>query len=331
MANMKLLSYQASHEQFSPGELLRLIKKAELAGFTSCHSSDHFHPWSTRQAHSGHVYTWLGAALEATRFPIYFITTPGQRYHPAVVAQAIATLEEMYPNRLGVSLGSGEALNEHITGAPWPEKAARNKRLFECASIIRNLLNGEKVNHWGLVNVHEAKLYTLPKRVPPLNCAALSPETARWSGHWADGLLTAFRSLHQLKSIIQAFRAGGGEGKPIHVKLTFSYDRDLAKAKESAFEQWRTNSLDPRLLASIHTVEQFDAAGDQCTMESVLKTIPVSSQLDDYIELISGIFSLGVDHIVLHNVGLNQDIFIEDFATEVLPHFKLNKLAENHL
>ena len=319
---MKLISYQASHEQFSPGDLLRFIKLAEQAGFTSCHSSDHFHPWSARQGHSGHVYSWLGAALEATRFPIYFITTPGQRYHPAVVAQAIATLEEMYPGRLGVSLGSGEALNEHITGAPWPDKTIRNERLRECATIIRNLLKGDKVNHWGLVNVHEAKLYTLPKRIPPLNCAALSQETAKWAASWADGLLTIHRPSPQLQAIIQAFRSNGGEGKPIHVKLTFAYDRDLSIAKGHAFDQWRTNCLDTRLLATIQTVEEFDAASEQCTLETILRHIPVSSQPADFIHIIKEIFALGVKHVILHNVSKNQEVFIEDFAIHVLPSLK---------
>src|SRR4051812_3122375 len=106
---MRQIFYHASHEQFSPKELLHYVKLAEQSGFDGCHSSDHFHPWSKRQGHSGHLYSWLGAALEATKFPVSFITTPGQRYHPAIVAQAIATLAEMYPDRITVELGSREA------------------------------------------------------------------------------------------------------------------------------------------------------------------------------------------------------------------------------
>ncbi|PUA29886.1 MAG: LLM class F420-dependent oxidoreductase [Cellvibrio sp. 79] len=319
---MKRLSYHASHEQFSPRELLRLVKKAELAGFTSCHSSDHFHPWSVRQGHSGYVYSWLGAVMEATEFPVYFITTPGQRYHPAVVAQAIATLEEMYPGRLGISLGSGEALNEHITGDPWPEKGIRNQRLLECASVIKRLLMGEKVNHWGLVNVHEAKLYTLPNRVPSLNCAAISKETAAWSAPWADGLLTVYRPHPELQMVIDAFRAGGGAGKPIHVKLTFSYDRDLTVARQQAYEQWRCNCLAAHHLANIHTVEQFDALSENVLIKKVEENIPISANPAEIIQLIDEIFSLGVDHVILHNVNKNQDLFIEDFGGLILSFLK---------
>lgn len=316
---MSLISYHASHEQFSPRQLLNLIKKAEQAGFTSCHSSDHFNPWSARQGHSGHVYSWLGAALEATRFPIYFITTPGQRYHPAVVAQAIATLEEMYPGRLGVSLGSGEALNEHITGEPWPDKAARNKRLLECAVVIKRLLAGEKVNHWGLVNVHEAKLYSLPERVLPLNCAALSKETAAFAGQWADGLLTIYRSLEELKAMIQVFKANGGEGKPIHVKFTFAYDRDLTVATEQAYDQWRSNCIEPHQLANLYSVEQFDALTEDIPLEKITANMPISSNPEDFVKTINEILSVGVEHIILHNVNRNQELFVEDFGTHVLP------------
>ena len=319
---MKYISYHASHEQFSPRDLLRLVKKAEQAGFTSCHSSDHFHPWSVRQGHSGYVYSWLGAVMEATTFPVYFITTPGQRYHPAVVAQAIATLEEMYPGRLGISLGSGEALNEHITGDPWPEKTVRNQRLLECATIIRRLLAGEKVNHHGLVNVHEAKLYTLPDKVPHLNCAAISKETAEWAAVWADGLLTVYRPHPELQMIIEAFRTQGGAGKPIHVKLTFSYDRNVTVARQQAYEQWRCNCLEAHHLANIGTVEQFDAMSEHCPIEKVEKNIPISSNPLDFINIINTIFSLDVDHVILHNVNKNQDLFIEDFGKLVLPFLK---------
>ncbi|RZA01119.1 MAG: LLM class flavin-dependent oxidoreductase, partial [Sphingobacteriaceae bacterium] len=208
-------SYHASHEQFSPRDLLTYVKSAEAAGFTACHSSDHFHPWSKRQGQSGYAFSWLGSALEATQFPFSIITAPGQRYHPAIVAQAIATLEQMYPNRLDVSIGSGEALNECITGEPWPQKSVRNDRLLECANIIRRLLAGEKVNESGLVVVKDAFLYTRPNRVMPLMCAALSIETAQWAGGWADGLLTTYRPEAELKKMFGAFQAGGGEGKPL--------------------------------------------------------------------------------------------------------------------
>src|SRR3712207_1221955 len=153
---MVRVGFHASHEQFAPSELLRLVRAAERAGFDCAMSSDHFRPWGAAQGQSGFAWSWLGAALEATRLPFGVVTAPGWRYHPAVLAQAGATLAEMYPGRFWMALGSGEAINEAITGLPWPEKAERNARLEECAAVMRALLAGETVTHRGRVTVVEA-------------------------------------------------------------------------------------------------------------------------------------------------------------------------------
>lgn len=315
---MSPISYHASHEQFSPSALLAYVKLAEHYGFCACHSSDHFHPWSKHQGQSGYAFSWLGAAMEATQLPFSIITTPGQRYHPAIVAQAIATLAQMYPNRLEVSLGSGEALNENITGEPWPEKSIRNARLLECATVIRRLLAGDEVNHAGLVNVHQAQLYTRPLQAPPLMCAALSKETAYWAGSWADGLLTTYQPNGELEKIIAAFRAGGGEHKPVHVKFTFSYARDEHIARCEAHHQWRFNCIDSAKLADIETVAQFDAISEKTTLEQVITTIPVSSNMQLFMEIIQKIIETGASNVICHNVGRNQEEFIEDFGTKVI-------------
>src|SRR5215217_6888523 len=187
---MTLIGYHASHEQFAPSVLLRLVVAAEEAGFDCAKSSDHFHPWSERQGESGFAWSWLGAAMQATKFGIGIISAPGYRYHPAILAQAAATIGEMYPDRLWLALGSGEAINEAITGEPWPEKAERNARLRECVDIMRALLAGETVTHRGRVTSIETKLYSRPISSLPLFGAAVTAETAAFCGGWADGLLT---------------------------------------------------------------------------------------------------------------------------------------------
>ena len=144
---MVRLGYHASHEQFAPSHLRALTRQAERAGFDCVKSSDHFHPWSERQGQSGFAWSWLGAAMQATSLPFGMISAPGYRYHPAILAQAAATIGEMFPARLWLALGSGEAINEAITGQAWPEKAERNARLDECVSVMRALLNGERVTH----------------------------------------------------------------------------------------------------------------------------------------------------------------------------------------
>lgn len=142
---MPTVGFHASHEQLAPSTLLDAVCLAEQHGFTAAMSSDHFAPWSARQGESGFAWSWLGAAMQATTLPFGVVTAPGQRHHPAVLAQAIATLGEMFPGRLWVALGSGEASNEHITGDRWPDKPARNARLLECAEVIRALLAGDEV------------------------------------------------------------------------------------------------------------------------------------------------------------------------------------------
>src|SRR5918997_4266599 len=159
---MPVIGLHCSHEQIPPSRLLMHVREAEAAGFGAAMSSDHFSPWSERQGESGFAWSWLGAAMEATRLPFGVVNAPGQRYHPAIVAQAAATLCELFPGRFWMALGTGEASNEHITGDRWPAKAERRARLGEAVAVIRALLAGETVSHDGLVKVDRAKLWTLP-------------------------------------------------------------------------------------------------------------------------------------------------------------------------
>jgi probable non-F420 flavinoid oxidoreductase len=315
---MTELFYHASHEQFSPADLLTYVKQAEEVGFHGCHASDHFHPWSENQGHSGYVFSWLGAAMEATRFPFSVITAPGQRYHPAIIAQAIGTLLQMYPERLAVSLGSGEALNECITGEPWPDKPVRNRRLRECATLIHRLLSGEEVSSAGLVKINRAKLYTRPISTTPLMCAALSQDTAAWAATWADGLLTCYKPDGKLREIVEAFHNNGGNNKPVHVKLTFSYARDEGFAQSEAYHQWRFHCIEDSRLADIDSVQAFDRACEEITLDQVVASLPISSRPEHFFQLIQEAADAGADRIVLHNVGRNQTEFIRDFGTYVI-------------
>src|SRR5215203_5245241 len=130
-----ILGFHCSHEQHPPSALLRYAQLAADAGFIAGMCSDHLAPWSERQGHAGFAWSWLGSALEATSLPFGVVTAPGQRYHPAVMA-----LAQMYPGRFWAALGSGEAVNEHVTGERWPNKDDRDARLLECVDVIRALL-----------------------------------------------------------------------------------------------------------------------------------------------------------------------------------------------
>ena len=308
------LCYHASHEQFAPSHLLRLVQLAEKAGFGAIHSSDHFHPWSEYQGQSGFSFSWIAAAMQATSLPFSMVCAPGQRYHPAIVAQAIATIAEMFPGRYSVELGSGEALNERITGEPWPTKEERNKRLFQCAQLIKQLLNGEEISATGWVRVKEAKLYTLPSNIPLLFCAAISEKTSRWAGAWADGLLTTAGSVNDTMKKIKAFQQSGGNGKPVYIQFAFSYASNKTAAIEGAWRQWRSNLIAPEKLADFYKPSHFDNAAASISREDVAKKIPIITSMDQLAEHIKQLAALPVTRIILHNVNTKQEMFLENFG-----------------
>ena len=318
---MTFIGYHASHEQFSPADLLRWVQRAEGAGFTRAMCSDHFAPWSEGQGHSGFAWSWLGAALHATRLPFGVVNAPGDRYHPAIIAQAIGTLAVMFPGRFWVALGSGEALNEHITGNAWPVKAERNARLRECVDIIRALLAGKTVTHEGRVTVKEARVWTRPAEMPPLIGAALTEATAREVGAWADGMITVNAEREHMRRMIAAFREQAGADAPVYIQSHLSWAATDEEARRHAMEQWRTNVLAGDLGADLWLPEQFDTAASYIRPEDLDGAIRISADLGCQREWIAQDLALGIDGVFLHNVGPNQEAFIDAFGREVLPQF----------
>jgi probable non-F420 flavinoid oxidoreductase len=316
---MTTYGYHASHEQFRPSELLTLVGEAERAGFQAAMASDHFLPWGEAQGQSGFTWAWLGAALQATALPFGVVNAPGYRYHPAIIAQAAATLCEMFPRRFWIALGSGERLNEHITGERWPPKAERNRRLAECVDVMRALWAGETVTHRGLVTVEEAKLYTLPAAPPRVIGAALTAETAKWLGGWADGLITASQPRDRLRRVIDAFREGGGEGKPLLLQVKVSHAATEAAAIASAHEQWRTVVFDSAVLAELRMPAEFDAAARFVQPAEVLEHVRISAELERHADWLREDAALGFDEIYIHNVSREQRRFVDDFGERVLP------------
>lgn len=313
------IGYHASHEQFKPSELLRLVQNAAAAGFTQILNSDHFYPWSEAQGESGFAWSWLGAAMQATSLNFGIVNAPGQRYHPAIIAQAVATLCEMFPGRFWIATGSGQFLNEHITDQSWPPKHIRNERLRESVDIMRALWRGDTITRQGLIDIFEARLYTLPEYVPTVIGAALTEPTARWLGGWADGLITTSRPPEELRKIINAFREGGGEGKPVYVKVQLSYAPDLKTALQTAHQQWRNNVFPSRLLSDIRSPDGLDAAGSMVSEADMFSAVRISDSTDQHIEWLAADFEAGADHLYLHNVNLMQEQFIAVFGEKVLP------------
>lgn len=319
------VGYHASHEQFPPGELVGLTQAAEQAGFTAALSSDHFHPWSQKQGESGFAWAWLGAAMQATRLTFGVVNAPGQRYHPAIIAQAAATLAEMFPDRFWIAQGSGQAVNEAITGDVWPDKQERNARLLECVQVMRALWAGETVTHRGLVTVEDATLYTRPARPPKIIGAAITPKTAEWVGGWADGLITVSKPPDQLAEMVRAFRKGGGEGKPMYLKVQLSYAASDEEARAGALEQWASNVFASSVLTDLRRPEQFDELAAVVTPELIGQHVRISSDPARHLAWLADDVALGFEGLFLHNVNREQRAYIDAFGAHVVP--ELTKLT----
>ena len=318
---MVSIGFHASHEQIGPTILLQAAQRAEQAGFDAAMCSDHFSPWSARQGHSGFAWTWLGSALEATSLPFGVVSAPGQRYHPAILAQAISTVATMYEGRFWVALGSGEASNEHITGDPWPRKDVRNARLAECVAIIRALLDGEEVTHDGLVTVDRARLWSRPDVTPALIGPAVTEATAGWVASWADGLATINQPHDTLRKIIDAYRSAGGAG-PLILQVHLSVAATEEEAKAIAYDQWRSNVFPPPICWDLDSVEAFDTVAERVRPDDMAASVRISADPGQHAEWLQEYVDLGFDQIYLHHVGQHQDYFIDTFGERVLPQLR---------
>lgn len=317
---MTVVGFHASHEQLHPSELLSAVQAAEAAGFDAAMCSDHYAPWTPTQGHSGFSWSWLGAALATTRLQFGLVTAPGQRMHPAVVAQALGTLGAMFPGRIWAALASGENVNEHITGDAWPDHDTRRARLDASADAIRRLLDGETVDRDDEVRVHDARLWTLPETSPPLFAAAVSPESAARVAAWADGLVTALQGDDGHLDTIDAYREAGGRG-PVSLQVHLSYAERQHDAEQIALEQWRHAVVTPPDLWDIATPEEFASRAEHATLDDIRDSVLVSSDLAEHCDRLAELAE-GVDRLYLHHVGTEQTAFIRDFGAHVLPRLR---------
>lgn len=315
---MRRVGFHASHEQISPRRLLADVQRAERVGFDMAMCSDHITPWSSRQGHGGSSWPWLGAALASTSFPIGSLAIPGERYHPVVLAHQVATLAEMFPGRYWAALGSGEAMQETITGAPWPPKHERVERLEEAVDIVRRLLAGEEVTHDGWVRAARARVWEVPDEPPLLIGPAISAESAARVAAWADGLVTVNQPAEALAEVLTAYRENGGRGRAA-LQLHLSWARTVEEAEAIAHDQWRSNVfLDP-VAADTLTVEAFDAMSEHVSVEAVHEPVRISADLAQHRDWIAEYFELGFDDVYLHHVGQDQAAFLDAFGESVLP------------
>ena len=317
-----IIGFHASHEQFRPDRLLRLVQAAESAGFDAAMCSDHWAPWSETQGESGFAWSWLGAALQATSLPFGVVNAPGQRYHPAIIAQATATLNVMFPERFWIAVGSGQLLNEHITGERWPSKPERNERLRESADVMRRLWAGETVSHDGHVTVSEARLWTRPDRPPMLVGAAVTPQTAGWVAEWADALITVVQADEALDEIVKAFRSNGGADKPMFLQVHLAYAPTEREARDAAFAQWGQNCLPNSVMTDLSHPSQIREASTHVTPADIDAAVRISADVGQHVDWLQRELDRGFSGLYLHEVGPEQERFVETFGREVLPRLR---------
>lgn len=323
------IGYAASFEQFHPTDLLSYSQQAEGAGFETVMASDHFHPWVPSQGHSAFVWAWMGALGATTKMRFGTgVTPPGYRYHPAVLAQAAATLEAMYPSRFYLGLGAGEALNEHIVGDYWPEAPVRLERLMESIEIIQRLFSGKVVKHRGNhFTVESAKLYTLPDNPPPIYVATSGPIMAGRTGKFTDGIITVGAADEKLNMLMERFEKGAKEaGKdpatmPRMLQIKVSFADSEEKAVEQAVREWPNGGM-PFPKADIRNPEDFEAMSKLVRPENFKNRVLMTPDLDEHVAQIQHYIDLGFGEIYIHNVGRNQEEFITVYGDRVIP--KLN-------
>ena len=326
---MGSIGYAASFEQFHPNDMLAWCQQAEKNGFSVVTASDHFHPWVPSQGHSAFVWSWMGALGATTKLRFGTgVTPPGYRYHPAVLAQAAATLEAMFPGRFFLGLGAGEALNEHIVGGYWPEAPARLERLVESMEIISKLFAGKVVKHRGkYFNVESAKLYTMPDAPPPIYVATSGPIMAGRTGKLADGIITVGAADEKLNMLMERFEKGAKDaGKDPRtlariLQVKVSYASTDQEAIDSAVKEWPNGGMNfPK--ADIRTPEDFEAMAKLVRPENFKNRVLTTADLALHTAYLQHFIDLGFQEIHVHNVNRGQDEFIKVYGEKVIPNLK---------
>jgi coenzyme F420-dependent glucose-6-phosphate dehydrogenase len=313
--------FSLSSEEHGSRALVEQARAAEEAGFSFAMISDHFHPWVERQGNSSFVWSVLGAIAASTeRLRVGTgVTCPMIRIHPAIVAQAAATMETLMPGRFMLGLGTGENLNEHITGDRWPSATERRRMLEEAIEVIRELWNGELTDHHGEhYTVIDAKLYTLPEQPPPILVAASGQKSAELAGRLADGLVGTAPDEETLK----AFDDAGGSGKPRYAQVTLCYARDERTAIDTVLEWWPQVGVGGEASQELPLPRMFESAAGVVKPGDVREAVACGPDVERHLEMIAPYLDAGYDHIYLHQIGPDQEGFLRFAREELLPRFE---------
>jgi len=311
------IGYALSSEESGPRELVELARRAEEAGFPFALVSDHFHPWVDRQGQSPFVWSVIGGIAGATRSLRLGtgVTCPLIRLHPAIVAQAVATSAVMMEGRFFLGVGSGELLNEHVTGERWPFPDERREMLEEAIEVMRELWQGGFQTHRGRhYRVERARLYTLPEQPPEIYVAAGGAAAAELAGRAGDGLITTSPD----EELVGAFRDAGGAGKPVVGQITVCFADDEDEALKTAHEWWPNVAIP--LTDALATPEDYEAAAGTVRPEDVGEKIAYGPDPKRYLELLEKYAEGGVTHAYIHQIGPDQEGFFRFFERELRPN-----------
>ena len=307
--------YALSSEEHRPAALIANARSAEEAGFDFAMISDHFHPWIDRQGQSPFVWSVLGGLAASTdRLTVGTgVTALSLRIHPAILAQAAATIGDMLPGRFWFGVGTGENLNEHVLGDPWPEHSMRAAMLEEGVGLIRRLWSGELVDHDGeFYRVSRARIYTLPEQLPPILIAASGEESAELAGRIGDGFITTAPKKELL-------RAYGKRGGPKVGQVTVCWGKDEKAARKTALEWWPTAAIPGDNGQELPLPSSFESLAELVTEDAIAEQVACGPDPEVHLTKVQPVIDAGFDHVYLHQVGPDQAGFLRFAERELLP------------
>jgi G6PDH family F420-dependent oxidoreductase len=318
---MVQLGYAISSEEFRPNDLVENAVKAEQAGFGYALISDHFHPWMDSQGQSPFVWSTIGGIAQRTSQLVLGtgVTAPIIRIHPAIIAHAAASVADMMPGRFFLGVGTGENLNEHVTGEHWPPVSIRQEMLAEAVDIIRQLWQGGYQTIDGdFYTVENARLYTLPETLPKIHVAASGPESGTLAGRIGDGLISTSPDTETVK----AFQSAGGKGKPAYGQMTVCWAKTEDEGLETALKIWGYTGLPGQLSQELALPQYFQEAAQLVTRETIAKSVVAGPDAEAYHQKIKEYADAGFEYVYIHQVGPDQDGFFDFAKRELLPKYQ---------
>ena len=310
--------YKLSSEEFSAKDLVRLARAAEERGFEFVLISDHFHPWSSQQGQSPFVWSVIGAIAQVTSKLVVGtgVTCPTVRIHPAIVAQAAATVATMMPGRFFLGVGTGENLNEHIVAQHWPEVSVRQERLAEAIEVMRLLWQGGLQSHHGKhFTVENAQIFSLPEEPVPIMIAAAGPKSAEIAARLGDGLI----GTEAKADMVKQFKASGKAERPCYCETQACFGPDEQKAIDMAHDTWPIAGLPGPLLQELPLPSHFEKTGKLVPREKIAEAVACGPDPEKHVRLVREYIEAGYDHICVHQIGPMQEQALDFYAREVLP------------